>query len=112
MFQVGTQQRSEDGSRFLQAIAIVQSGRLGKNVNAYVAIGGGTVGGPFENTKPPEGLNWDMWVGPAQEADYSNERRKEFRWYLRLLRRQDDRLGRPSHRHRPMGAWSRSHRAR
>ena len=81
VFQVGTQQRSEDGSRFLQAIAMAQSGRLGKNVKAYAAIGGGTVGGPFENTKPPEGLNWDMWVGPAQEADYSNERRKEFRWY-------------------------------
>ncbi len=81
VFQVGTQQRSEDGSRFLQAIAMAQSGRLGKNVKAYAAIGGGTVGGPFENTKPPEGLDWDMWVGPAQEADYSNERRKEFRWY-------------------------------
>jgi myo-inositol 2-dehydrogenase / D-chiro-inositol 1-dehydrogenase len=81
VFQVGTQQRSEDGSRFLQAIAIAQSGRLGKNVKAYAAVGGGTVGGPFENTKPPEGLDWDMWLGPAQEADYSNERRKEFRWY-------------------------------
>jgi myo-inositol 2-dehydrogenase / D-chiro-inositol 1-dehydrogenase len=81
VFQVGTQQRSEDGSRFLQAIAIAQSGRLGKNVKAYAAVGGGTVGGPFENTKPPAGLDWDMWLGPAQEADYSNERRKEFRWY-------------------------------
>ena len=40
VFQVGTQQRSENDLRFLKAIAIVQSGRLGKNVNAYVAIGG------------------------------------------------------------------------
>ena len=81
VFQVGTQQRSEDGSRFLQAISIAKSGRLGKNVKAYAAVGGGTVGGPFENTKPPAGLDWDMWLGPAQEAEYSNERRKEFRWY-------------------------------
>ena len=40
VFQVGTQQRSENESRFLKAIAIVQSGRLGKKVNAHAAIGG------------------------------------------------------------------------
>jgi predicted dehydrogenase len=80
-FQVGTQQRSENENRFLKAIAIVQSGVLGKNVKAHAAIGGGTVGGPFETTKPPEGLNWDMWQGSANEAGYSSERRKEFRWY-------------------------------
>jgi predicted dehydrogenase len=60
----------------------VRSGRLGKNVKAHLAIGGGTVGGPFKNTDPPAGLDWDMWVGPAMEADYSLERRKEFRWYF------------------------------
>jgi predicted dehydrogenase len=81
VFQVGTQQRSENDNRFLQAIAIVQSGRLGKKVTARLAIGGGTVGGPFSNTPPPDGLNWDMWVGPAQAADFSLERRTEFRWY-------------------------------
>src|SRR3954470_5334704 len=81
VFQVGTQQRSENESRFLKAIAIVKSGLLGKKVNAHAAIGGAPTGGPFETTKPIEGLNWDMWVGPAQESDYSKERRKEFRWY-------------------------------
>ena len=38
--------------------------------------------GPFEETATPEGLHWDMWVGPAQEAPYMVERRKEFRWFL------------------------------
>ena len=82
VFQVGTQQRSENENRFLKAIAIVKSGRLGKKVNAHVAIGGSPVGGPFETTKPTTGLDWDMWLGGAQEADYSNERRKEFRWFF------------------------------
>jgi myo-inositol 2-dehydrogenase / D-chiro-inositol 1-dehydrogenase len=82
VFQVGTQQRSENESRFLKAIAIVQSGRLGKKITAHAAIGGSPVGGPFKTTKPPEGLNWDMWVGSAREADYSTERRKEFRWFF------------------------------
>jgi predicted dehydrogenase len=82
VFQVGTQQRSENDARFLKAIAIVKSGRLGKNVTAYVAIGGAPAGGPFDTTKPPVDLAWDLWVGPAQEADYSNERRKDFRWFF------------------------------
>jgi predicted dehydrogenase len=81
VFQVGTQQRS-DKRHFLNAIAIVQSGRLGKNVNAYLAIGGAPAGGPFETTAVPDGLDWDMWVGPAPKAEYSDQRRKEFRWFF------------------------------
>ncbi len=81
VFQVGTQQRSQNDDRFLKAIAIVQSGRLGKNVNAYVAIGGAPNEGPFKSTPTPDGLDWDMWVGPAPKADYSLERRKNFRWW-------------------------------
>jgi myo-inositol 2-dehydrogenase / D-chiro-inositol 1-dehydrogenase len=81
VFQVGTQQRSEHDILFLQALALVKSGRLGKNVNADIAIGGAPDGGPFPNTPVPEGLNWDLWLGPTQAADYSKERFKEFRWY-------------------------------
>ncbi len=82
VFQVGTQQRSLESPMFLQAIAIVQSGRLGKKVNAIVAIGGSPSGGPFATSPPPAGLNWDFWVGGAQTSDYSLERRKEFRWFF------------------------------
>ncbi len=82
VFQVGTQQRSENDSKFLKAIAIVQSGRLGKNVNAYVAIGDAPEGGPFEMGAPPADLAWDMWVGPAPTVGYSEERRKMFRWFF------------------------------
>ncbi len=81
VFQVGTQQRSEHKLVFLQAIALVKSGRLGKKVNVHLAIGGGPPQGPFPTTAPIEGLDWNMWVGPAQSADYSPERRKEFRWF-------------------------------
>ena len=81
VFQVGTQQRS-DSKQFLRAIAMVQSGRLGDNVNAYVAIGGGPADGPFETTPAPRDLDWDMWVGPAPEVGFSKERRHSFRWYF------------------------------
>jgi len=82
VFQVGTQQRSECGAYFLKAIAIAQSGRLGGNLKAYVAIGGAPSGGPFGATDPPADLDWNLWLGPAPEADYSSERRRMFRWWF------------------------------
>ncbi|MEM9366063.1 MAG: Gfo/Idh/MocA family oxidoreductase [Planctomycetota bacterium] len=81
VFQVGTQQRSAK-NLFLTAIAMVHTGRLGENVNAYVAIGGAPGGGPFDATEAPSDLDWDLWVGPAPDAKYSEERRKYFRWYF------------------------------
>jgi hypothetical protein len=70
VFQVGSQQRSEFNQLFLKAIAIVQSGRLGKNVKAHIAIGGSGAGGPFETIAPPAHIDWDLWVGPAQETGF------------------------------------------
>jgi predicted dehydrogenase len=82
IFQVGTQQRSEYNRQFLKAIALVQSGRLGKHVNAYAAIGQSEVGGPYATVAPPSDLDWNLWVGPAPQAEYSPQRKKEFRWYF------------------------------
>jgi predicted dehydrogenase len=83
VFQVGTQQRSENENRFLKAIAIVKSGRLGKKVDAHAAIGTNKPPfGPFKTSAPPAGLNWDMWQGGANAADFSPERQKEFRWFF------------------------------
>ena len=81
VFQVGTQQRSTK-DKFLTAIAMVQSGRLGKNVNAYVAIGGAPSDGPFPNTQAPDNIDWNLWVGPAPMVPYSEQRRRMFRWYF------------------------------
>jgi predicted dehydrogenase len=80
VFQVGTQQRSTN--LFMYAVAIVRSGRLGENVVAHCGIDGAPSGGPFETSDVPEGLDWDLWLGPAAKADYSEERRRFFRWYL------------------------------
>lgn len=82
VFQVGTQQRTEAGQMFLKAIAMVQEGFLGSDVNAKIAIGTAPNGGPFETAAAPEKLNWDFWLGPAMSAKYSRQRQKSFRWYL------------------------------
>jgi myo-inositol 2-dehydrogenase / D-chiro-inositol 1-dehydrogenase len=82
IFQVGTQQRTENNRDFAKAIAIVRSGLLGDNVRADVAIGGAPGGGPFDAQPIPEGLDWDLWLGPAPERAYSESRRLQFRWFL------------------------------
>lgn len=80
VFQVGTQQRSDD--RFLKAVALVQQGRIGKVQKVTVAIGGAPKGGPFESSPPPANLNWDVWLGQAPKVDYIKQRcHHDFRWW-------------------------------
>jgi predicted dehydrogenase len=82
VFQVGTQQRSEDREMFLKAVALAQTGRLGKIERVTCAIGGAPAGGPFPKTAPPAGLNWNLWLGQAPVVDYIKERsHSTFRWW-------------------------------
>ena len=94
VFQVGTQQRSEHGLLFLKAIAIVQSGRLGKKVNADIAIGGGMEGGPFPNHRSSRRPQLGHVGRPRQQGRLLARAPQGVPLVLRLLRRQDDRLGR------------------
>ncbi len=81
IFQVGAQQRS--GPWFRRAIAIARSGRLGKKVTATCTLGTGKAGGPFMPSDPPEGLNWDFWLGQAPKTPYITQRcHKVFRWWF------------------------------
>ncbi|MCA9229370.1 MAG: Gfo/Idh/MocA family oxidoreductase [Planctomycetales bacterium] len=70
VFQVGTQQRTEMGRRFLQALALVQEGRLGELKRARVAIGGAPSSGSIPVVEPPKHLNWEFWLGQAPLVDY------------------------------------------
>jgi predicted dehydrogenase len=71
VFQVGTQQRT-DGP-FLQAIALVRSGRLGKIQRVSCAIGGADVSGPIPVAEPPKELNWEMWLGQAPKVEFRQQ---------------------------------------
>lgn len=82
IFQVGTQQRSEYDQLFLKAIAIAQSGRLGKTLKAQSSVGTAQSGGPFKEEEPPSSLNWEMWLGQAPFTPYIKERTHyQFRWW-------------------------------
>ncbi len=79
--QVGTQQRSSP--QFLRAVALAQSGRLGKVLKATCYLGAGPTGGPFPTADPPPHLNWDVWLGQCPKVPYTPQRcRGSFRWWL------------------------------
>lgn len=64
VWQTGSQQRSEERFRF--ACELVRNGRLGKILRTEVGLPTGSANGPSTDPIPvPEGLDWNMWLGPA-----------------------------------------------
>jgi predicted dehydrogenase len=70
VFQVGTMQRTEIDQRFLQAIALIQDGRIGKVTKVTCGINGMTPSPKIPVAPVPQGLDWDFWLGPAPKVDY------------------------------------------
>ncbi len=82
VLQVGTQQRSEFGLRFLRAVAMVHGGRVGKLQRVVASTGGGKEGGPFKTAPTPSHLDWEMWLGQAPLVPYTPRRcHGDFRWW-------------------------------
>ncbi len=74
--QVGTQHRSMDV--FKETIRIVREGLLGKITTATAWIGTNGLQGIEEKRDSPEGLDWDMWLGPAPWTEFSAQRFRGF----------------------------------
>jgi predicted dehydrogenase len=70
VFQVGTMQRTECGHRFLQAVAMVQNGRIGTVKKVTCGIGGFPASPAIPVAPVPEELDWEFWLGPAPKVDY------------------------------------------
>ncbi|KLU07190.1 NADH-dependent dehydrogenase [Rhodopirellula islandica] len=70
VFQVGTMQRTENGKRFLQAIAMIRDGRIGEIQKVTCGIGGATGSPEIPAIDVPKGLDWDMWLGPTPKVPY------------------------------------------
>jgi len=85
-FQTGSQQRSS--IHFRKAIDLVRNGYIGKVHTVKVGLPGGTpdYSKRAKETEPipvPDGLNYDMWLGPAPEAPFSWARlHVNWRWLL------------------------------
>ncbi|MGF1583839.1 MAG: Gfo/Idh/MocA family protein [Bacteroidales bacterium] len=71
VFQTGSQQRSSSG--FYRACMLIRNGYIGK-IKKIVGV---NYPGPWENALPggavPDGLDWDMWCGPAPLHPYHPE---------------------------------------
>ncbi|MBN1508760.1 MAG: Gfo/Idh/MocA family oxidoreductase [Sedimentisphaerales bacterium] len=72
VFQVGSQQRSD--KEFHTACELVRNGRVGKLHTIQVGFGTDPGCAPRPTMPIPENLNYDMWLGPAPWAPYTEER--------------------------------------
>ncbi|HEX7446480.1 MAG TPA: Gfo/Idh/MocA family oxidoreductase, partial [Pirellulales bacterium] len=70
VFQVGTMQRTESEQRFLQAIALIRNGRIGTVKKVTCGINGMEASPVIPAVAVPQGLDWDVWLGPAQKVPY------------------------------------------
>ena len=81
--QMGTQQRS--GAHYREAVDLIQSGKIGKvtrvhcwNYENYSPSGIGR----FPPSRVPEGLDWNLWLGPAPKVPFEGNRFIwSFRWF-------------------------------
>lgn len=73
VFQTGSQQRSEFGGRFRQAVEYVRNGRLGKIKTVRVGVGGPPVACDLPEQQVPPGTDWNLWVGPGPLRPYHEE---------------------------------------
>ncbi|MCE7069834.1 Gfo/Idh/MocA family oxidoreductase [Dyadobacter sp. CY327] len=72
VFQTGSMQRS--AKEFTQAVQLVQSGAIGKVKQVFVNVGGPPKAWDLKEETKPDGLNWDLWMGPnAMNRPYNNE---------------------------------------
>jgi predicted dehydrogenase len=72
IFQIGSQQRSD--KRFRQACELVRNGRIGKLHTIKIGFGTDPGCGVKPEMPVPPNLDYDMWLGPAPWAPYTEER--------------------------------------
>ncbi len=80
--QVGTHRRASPHN--ISAMEFLKSGKLGKigMVRAFVHYGG-NAGAPVADSEAPDGLDWDLWCGPAPLRPFNKSMHpKGFRRFL------------------------------
>jgi len=73
IFQYGTQQRGFN-THCAHACELVRNGYIGELKAIHVVAPDGTTGGNPTPQPVPEGLDYDMWLGPAPVKPYTRDR--------------------------------------
>jgi len=86
ILQTGSQQRTAFGGLFRLAVELVRAGRIGKINTIECRVNGNPKSGPIPEAPIPEGLDWDLWLGPTPKVPYRKKGRLtncvyEFRWW-------------------------------
>ncbi|MEX0599207.1 MAG: Gfo/Idh/MocA family oxidoreductase [Rhodothermales bacterium] len=71
-FQTGSQQRSEYDGKFRLACELIRNERIGRLHTIRVGIGVPPVPCDLPAEPLPDGIDWDMWLGPAPYRRYSS----------------------------------------
>jgi predicted dehydrogenase len=80
--QLGTQSRS--APHMLSAMEFIRSGKLGRCLvaKAWESDKQGSIGKPKDG-EPPEGIDYDMWLGPAPKRPFNPVRfHGNWRWFF------------------------------
>ncbi|MDD2600896.1 MAG: Gfo/Idh/MocA family oxidoreductase [Kiritimatiellae bacterium] len=81
VWQTGSWQRSS--GEMQRAVELVRNGRIGKISRVEVGLPGGGRGRAHDPNQPvPEGLDWDMWLGPAPYRKFMGVYDWDWRWVL------------------------------
>ena len=70
IFQTGSQQRSEFGSKFRTAVERIWAGRIGDIKTIRIGVGASPKPCDLPAQEKPDNVNWDLWLGPAPQRAY------------------------------------------
>ena len=79
-FQFGTQQRS--GDQFRRACELAINGYIGELKEINVWAPGSSSGGSLEPCRAPDGLDYEMWIGPAPMVPHTANRCENSLWWF------------------------------
>ncbi|MBY0308231.1 MAG: Gfo/Idh/MocA family oxidoreductase, partial [Phycisphaerales bacterium] len=72
VFQTGSQQRTEFGHRFVEAVERVRAGMIGRVLTVHVGVGVSSRPCDLPEEPMEPGLDWDRWLGPAPKRPYNS----------------------------------------
>lgn len=79
VFQHGTQQRHD--ARMLFGCELVRNGYIGELKHVKIGSPSGATCTPQQPKPVPQGLDWDMWLGPAPWSPFTPKRIESHPWY-------------------------------